>query len=633
LSSVFSAIKNLEAEVWVVDNNSVDGSVPMVKEQFPQAKLIANKDNVGFSKANNQAIKKANGEYVLLLNPDTVVEEDTFEKVVKFMDSHPKAGGLGVKMIDGKGNYLPESKRGIPTPEVSFYKIFGLTRLFPKSKKFAKYYMGHIDKEKTAQVEILSGAFMMLRKKVLDEIGLLDETFFMYGEDIDLSYRILKAGYENYYFADTTIVHYKGESTKKGSLNYVYVFYNAMMIFVQKHFAKQNAKLFLLMIKFAIVFRAFLSIIKRIFQKIYLPLIDGLVIFAGFYFFVPFWESIHLGQARYPDFIWYMIPAYIMIWLITSYYTGVYDVPVKLKSILNGIGLGTIMILLVYALIDVKFRFSRLLILWGAGFAITEMLLIRFILYLFRSKTNYRIFSKAKRKIIIVGSLQEANRVSEILNKISANIDILGYINPYPEIVNEKNFIGNIDKINEIIKILRVNEVVFCAKDLKMRDIISMMLSLSGINVNVKIAPEDSISIIGSNSINTSGELYVLELNAITNVENRRMKNLIDKLTSILFLIFYPVLFFFVRRKLGFLKNIFKVLLGQLSWVGFSSTQNKLPSIKKGVLTPLDTIDQKDSLSEVLIQNINASYARNYNYQNDLFIIFKGIKELGRKVD
>jgi len=214
LLSVQKACRNIEAEVFVVDNNSVDDSVQMVKAKFPKVNLIVNNNNPGFSIANNQAIQKSKGEYVLLLNPDTVVEEDTFIKCLDFMDEHPKAGGLGVKMIDGSGNFLPESKRGFPSPKVAFFKTFGLSSIFPKSKVFNHYHLGYLDKNETNEVEVLAGAFMFLRKSVLDEIGLLDEAFFMYGEDIDLSYRIIQAGYKNYYFADTTIIHYKGESTK-----------------------------------------------------------------------------------------------------------------------------------------------------------------------------------------------------------------------------------------------------------------------------------------------------------------------------------------------------------------------------------------------------------------------------------
>ena len=281
LLSVRKAILPIEAEVFVVDNNSVDDSVEMVKEKFPEIHLIENKSNPGFSTANNQAIKLAKGEYVLLLNPDTVVEENTFEKCIDFMDAHPDAGGLGVKMIDGSGKFLPESKRGFPSPFVAFCKTFGLSSIFPKSKTFNRYHLGFLDENKTHEVDVLAGAFMMLRKSVLDEIGLLDETFFMYGEDIDLSYRIVQAGYKNYYFTDTTIIHYKGESTKKGSLNYVKVFYNAMIIFAKKHFKGEKATLFILMLHLAIYFRAFLTLVSNFFKQIYLPLLDAGVMLIG----------------------------------------------------------------------------------------------------------------------------------------------------------------------------------------------------------------------------------------------------------------------------------------------------------------------------------------------------------------
>ena len=271
LISVKEALEGIDGEVFVVDNNSVDGSQQMLKERFPDINVILNEQNVGFAKANNQAMRVANGEYILLLNPDTVVESDTFHKVIDFMDSHPDAGGLGVKMVDGKGKFLPESKRSLPTPEVSFYKIFGLSQLFPKSKRFGKYHLSYLDENQTHEVEILAGAFMLMRKSVLDKVGLLDETFFMYGEDIDLSHRIILGGYKNYYFPEARIIHYKGESTKKGSLNYVKMFYNAMKIFSEKHFSKKYAKTYSLIINFAIYFRAFIAVIERFIKKIFLP--------------------------------------------------------------------------------------------------------------------------------------------------------------------------------------------------------------------------------------------------------------------------------------------------------------------------------------------------------------------------
>jgi O-antigen biosynthesis protein len=311
LNAVLAASKTLKVQVFVVDNNSVDGSVEMVQTKFPNINLIANKDNVGFSRANNQALAISDARYLLLLNPDTVVEEDTFSKVVSFMDEHPDAGGLGVRMVDGKGRFLPESKRGLPTPMVAFYKIFGLSKIFPKSKRFGRYNLGFLSEFDINEVDVLSGAFMLMRKETLEKVGLLDETFFMYGEDIDLSYRIQQGGYKNYYFPETKIIHYKGESTKKSSVNYVFIFYKAMVIFAKKHFSQNNAKLFSFAIHLAIYMRASLSIIRRFIERISFPAADLAVSLSGLYFLADRWI---LLDIKFPDFVWHwIIPSYAAI--------------------------------------------------------------------------------------------------------------------------------------------------------------------------------------------------------------------------------------------------------------------------------------------------------------------------------
>ena len=260
LLSVQKATEGIEAEVFVVDNVSTDGSLEYLMPLFPEVRFIANSENVGFSRANNQAIRQAKGEYVLLLNPDTVVGEETLKNALHFMDEHPDAGAVGVKMIDGNGRFLPESKRSLPTPWNSFCKMFGLTFIFPKSTFFGKYRLLYLDKNEVHQVEVLCGAFMMMRSAALAKSGLLDETFFMYGEDIDLSYRILQAGYHIYYLPET-IIHYKGESTKKDSLRYVKIFYGAMVIFFKKHYPNYSA-LFAIFIKMAIGLHASLFVLK-----------------------------------------------------------------------------------------------------------------------------------------------------------------------------------------------------------------------------------------------------------------------------------------------------------------------------------------------------------------------------------
>ena len=236
LESVRRASEGLQVEVFVVDNLSTDGSVEYLHERFPEVTFIENKENVGFARANNQAIRQSKGKYVLLLNPDTIVGEDTLKQCVEFMDAHREAGTVGTYMLHVDGTFAPESRRGLPTPFVAFCKMTGLTALFPKSRLFGRYYMRYLDENEMNEIEVISGAYMMLRREALDKVGLLDEDFFMYGEDIDLSYRVLKGGYKNY-FLPVRMLHYKGESTVKNSYRYVYTFYEAMRLFFRKHYS------------------------------------------------------------------------------------------------------------------------------------------------------------------------------------------------------------------------------------------------------------------------------------------------------------------------------------------------------------------------------------------------------------
>ena len=265
LLSLRRALQGLEAEVYVVDNHSHDDTVAYLREQFPEVTVIASNHNLGFARANNIAIRQTQGSYVLLLNPDTIVAETTISEALTFMDAHPEAGGLGVRMLRDDGFDAKESRRGLPTPSVAFYKMSGLCSRFPKSLRFGHYYMGYLPWDEPAQIEVISGAFCLLRREALNKIGLLDEDFFMYGEDIDLSYRLLKGGYQNWYLP-AKILHYKGESTQKSSFRYVHVFYDAMLIFFRKHYA--HASLLLsLPIKAAIYGKAFVELCRMQLQR------------------------------------------------------------------------------------------------------------------------------------------------------------------------------------------------------------------------------------------------------------------------------------------------------------------------------------------------------------------------------
>ena len=235
LTSVERALAGIEGEVTVVDNHSSDGSLAYLKPRFPHVTFIESNHNLGFARANNIAIRQSRGEYILMLNPDTIVGEQTLKEVMAFMNSHPKAGAAGVQMLKANGEKANESRRGLPTPMTAFYKMTGLCARYPRHKRLGHYYMGYLPWDEPGQIEVISGAFLMVRKSVLDKVGLLDEDYFMYGEDIDLSYRILKGGYENWY-VPARILHYKGESTQKSSFRYVHVFYEAMLIFIRKHY-------------------------------------------------------------------------------------------------------------------------------------------------------------------------------------------------------------------------------------------------------------------------------------------------------------------------------------------------------------------------------------------------------------
>lgn len=257
LYAVRAATSGLEAEIIVIDNYSSDQSLEYLQPKFPEVKFVANTINVGFAKANNQAIQMCTGEYILILNPDTVIGEETLRTLCFFMDEHSDCGAIGVKMLDGHGVFLPESKRAFPTPWVSFCKIFGLSRLFPDSKCFAKYSLPYLNNTKQHEVEVLAGAFMLVRKEAFEKAGLFDESFFMYGEDIDLSYRIVKAGYKSFYIPER-ILHYKGESTKKDDLKYIRSFYGAMLIFYNKYYPGASIPM-RFVIKGAISFKGFSS--------------------------------------------------------------------------------------------------------------------------------------------------------------------------------------------------------------------------------------------------------------------------------------------------------------------------------------------------------------------------------------
>lgn len=613
LLSLSRATRGIEHEIFVVDNASVDGSVEHIRNRFPYVNLIENDRNVGFAKANNQALRKARGKYILLLNPDTVVQENTLVVSLEFMENHRDAGALTVKMIDGKGRYLPESKRGFPSPRTAFFKIFGFATLFPKSKLFARYYLGHLPENQTNEIEILPGAYMMIRKETLNITGLLDEDYFMYGEDIDLSYRIIRAGYKNYYLPKGQIIHYKGESTKKGSLNYLTLFYRAMIIFARKHL-KSKAQAFILLIKLAIYLRALLSVITQLIRKGWLLLLDLALITGGSYFLTDLWEQVRFNSSDiYPDsYVLPLLCCYTVIWLCSLLSFGAYRFPQKRIATLQAIPVGTFAILIVYSLLPPEMRFSRALIFILTGWALAVTSLTRTLIGNLIPSLSLFNHGKGKR-LAILGNAEEKERVKQILSLIGISYT---YVNLPQSVLYSDRHTINLDRLADFIRINRITELIFCTQELSTEAIMEAMLHLSPWNINYKIAYREGSSIIGSNSIETRGELYTLDLKAIGKPGAKRAKRLFDLMLACIIIATFPIGVFLLRHPLDALTASFLVLTGQRTWIGYrgnrSADYEGLPRIRDGIF-PFSTPEN----SSVSNKELNKMYARNYSVSID----------------
>ena len=605
LMSVEKALVGIDAEVFVVDNVSKDDSVEMVRNKFPQVVLIANQENVGFSRANNQAMRLAKGEYVLLLNPDTLVEEDTFKKCIQWMDEHPQGGGLGVRMVDGSGKFLPESKRGIPFPMTSFYKISGLYRLFPHSSSINHYYLGNLSEMENNEVEILSGAYMFMRKKALDEVGLLDEDFFMYGEDIDLSWRILKGGYKNYYLADTRIIHYKGESTKKGSLNYVYVFYQAMDIFAKKHFSSNGAGGFSALLQLAIWFRASLSFCKRIVSVLTFPVLDLLMTLTLWWLVKNIYSD--ATHITIPNAI--AIPAFVitgLFWTTQAWLQGLYDRPLKPNKTWIAIGKAAVYVLLIYSLLPETWRFSRLLIIIGSLLAMVVFWINRKLLLLWQERGIVNV-----QHGMIVGSEAESTRVMA-LRKQSVEFSFSR--------LDPKAFVSAVSgqTLSAKVRIEQITEVVFCAKDVSSELIIAAMSQLSNAGIEMKIAPPESYFLIGSQSIDGVGNQVMVDINSISLPENKRKKRLLDIATSVFVCLFFAMIALLGRWRGHYFKDALAVLLSKKTWVGYTNKTPGLPFLPVPVILIYNGEMESEQKAKLAML-----YAKDYNVVNDLRVIVK----------
>ena len=620
IQSIIASKHNLDLEVIVVDNNSVDGSLDMLRAKYPEVKLIANDNNPGFAVANNQAIHIAQGKYVLLLNPDTLLSEDTLDKCFLKMESDPKIGALGVKMLDGKGNFLPESKRGFPDFWTAFYKMSGLSKLFPKSKKFNKYHLGNLDKNEDHEIEVLSGAFMFMRKERLEEVGYLDEQFFMYGEDIDLSYRLTKGGYKNHYLSNTSIIHFKGESTKKTSISYTKHFYKAMSIFNKKHFSGSS---FLIskFISIAIFFSGLFAFFKSKILPLISPIIDGLLVFGSLYLVKEIWAKYYFKDLDYYQAIplHLLFLAFSFIYIVCLYLNGNYDERSSFSNLMKGWLFGGLMSFIIYSFLPEDFRFSRAIVLLS--------FLLALVLLWLSKRTRNKIISNSwslvdsgERRVMLVGSPASIESISKQFQDNNANAKLIGSVSPNQNF-DRSIHLGSVEDINEIALFEKPNEIVFCSGDISNSKIFKTMSELGG-NFSYRISSIDNENIIGSDSKNKSGIWYTTNINFnITSPEKKRQKRVFDFFSSIVLIAISPFVLLFSKNRKAILSNLFFVIFGQKTWIGyikpFNSTQ--LPRLQESVFDC--KLSGQTNGKRQTPNEMNFEYAQDYDIWKDLIAL------------
>ena len=631
LRSVQQALNGIDGEIIVVDNASVDRTPQFIQDHFPTVKLISNKENVGFAKANNQGLAISQGEYVLLLNPDTVVSENTFSICMDFMDQHPDAGAIGVRMLDGSGRFLPESKRGLPTLSATFMKMTGIYKLFPRSSFMNSYYKGNIDEMETARIEVLCGAFMFIRKSTLDKTGPLDENFFMYGEDIDLSYRITKAGYSIYYLPATNIIHYKGESTRKSSLNYILTFYQAMLIFTNKHPQFSGQKL---LIKLAIYLHGFVQFIRQSAIRWWPPLMDAFLLAFSFYFSSYLWAHYYYHQPDYfsASFYYLNVPLYTFLGVMALFLNGAYDKPYTTRSSWLGFGWAVLSILVIYAMLPIHMRTSRMVIIMGSLFYAVFMILTRRKLPPWNASHKKVIASDERRAIIIGGSI-ESNRIKELINRSRDHIDIVGTVSPDGDLEQEQHhMLGTLSQLSDIVRVHRIREIIFSAQDVPFSEFTAQMTAL-GPSYRYMLAASSTMNIVGSMNRDTEGESYAIQVHfKLSRPASLRAKRIFDLISAGILLLVSPVIYFFIKPNNFLLQNILSVYTGRRTWISYDPADqmiSSLPHIKKGILSPSYSRDQLTSSRR--LEYVHYVYARDYHWTSDLSLLASQLNIIGQK--
>lgn len=637
LDSLHKAVSKFDSEIIIVDNASDDGSVEAVRNKYPDVTLIENKINVGFGAANNQALNIANGKYFVLINPDTIVKEDTFTKLIDFLKNTPDAGMVGCKVLNPDGTLQLACRRSFPGPWTSFTKITGLSKLFPKSRLFAKYNLTYLDENETHEVDAISGSFMMMRREVYEKTKGFDQQFFMYGEDLDLCYRTQKEGYKVYYVHTTEIIHYKGESTKRSSIDETKVFYDAMHLFVRKHFS--SFFIVEIILQAAIFFRklfAFLNLYRLVIVAVFLDLIFGVLSYLTA-------EEIYSNERweGFPEIFKpgvYFVPAFIQViisGLMNSYRKDGFSVLRNLISLIVGLMVITSMTFFLK-----QFAFSRAVVLIAYALMFFGFAFWRIIV-----KTIFKVGLSAnerKNRTIIVGTNSKAltltKKLKSSLTSLHHIIGLIGISNKdIGEQIQNFHVIGSLGNIKKVIQENKIDKVIFSSDELTFDQMFSVVSNCQGMNAEFMVAGSDMDYLVGKSSITMLEDIPLLKVYYnISSFPHKAAKTAFDFiLSTFILLLVYPLIY--SHRKLtgratefsNFILNVPKVLTGKFSFVGPESFSNieGLYLGKKG-LTGLWNIENIDKNDEEEKRKLDIFYAKNQNIWLDIEILSRSFSNM-----
>ncbi len=621
LRSIDQSKTELNVETIVVDNNSIDASVEELSPIFPNVKFISTGKNLGFGKANNIGFRESIGKYILILNPDTILEDNTLRKMFDFMESNPDIGISGCKVLNPDGTFQLACRRGFPTPWASFSKLFGLQSLFPKSRLFAKYNQTFRSIDDTYEIDAVIGAFMFCRKETIDAIDGFDEDFFMYAEDIDLCFRAKNSGWKIVYYHETSIIHFKGESTRRSSINSVKHFYKAMEIFAEKHYGK--SVFFLSFLRFGIILRTLMAYLSKYRRDIFIILTDMIGINLALLLSTKyrFGEFFNFPEYAYPT-VFIVISVVLFVSMVAS---GEYfeNNPTVRKSTFSHLSSFFILSTMTYFFKE-EYGFSRGILLMTSGLGIAFSTISRILLSLFDNLSG----SNADKKIAIVGINNQTGKFVKALQSAeSMNVNIVGLIRTKSrKIENIAGIpeIGHVDYLSSIIEDKKIKEIIITDPELSKTDIIKIISGISNPRVKFHVA-HDYEDLVSSKIIdNLSVKRGDIEKSNLAKLRYQLIKRLADIGISVFLLtIGLPIVYLFANYKKVLLRKLVMTLKGDYSVVGIYPVEKETNGIAKPGIISIAGISRPESLAQSAIKKLNDYYVQNYSFLLDTDICLK----------